>query len=66
MTLEELIALYESDKERYELLFGSDFVRLVNKSDMSEIHRVEDDRCSYIAIALLIGMMPCPLDTGKE
>ena len=66
MTLEELIALYESDKERYELTFGSGYARLYNRSDMNEIHRVDDDRCGAIAMMLLAGMMPFSLDTGKE
>ena len=66
MTLEELIALYEADKERYELTFGSGYARLYNRSDMSEIHRVYDERCWAIAIMRLSEMMPFSLDTERK
>lgn len=52
-TLDELIAIYEADQETYELLFSTDYARLVLRSDSSEIARIQDERCAAIAMTLL-------------
>ncbi len=51
-TLEDFILEAENNPD-VEITFGSDYACIRDKSTLKEIKRIEDTRCSYIAMILL-------------